>query len=322
MPDVGKELTLLPEDISPEDLKALYEEIGATPASLKRDAAALREWVNAEPHLPNLTSEHDLWLETFLMAGKNSMEKAKVRLDNYFSQRTELGDWFRLPPPPKDRQLADDSEFMAGGISPKLLPGGLVMLIDSAVIPPDGNWSRFDLVAHYQRALLYSDALMGESKKIRGLVYVLDQKTINLNVLTTFLGSVASFRKVMACAQEAQPMRVHSIHLANATAPSLQRMLLGAITPMLKGKLAQRIYIHSDNASLHKHIPPQCLPEAYGGTCKFTLESLSTDLCNYILSKRDWYESRMWMKSDESRRAVKKSSDLGMEGSFRKLAVD
>lgn len=56
---IQKANELVPYDgeITPEDYKALLDEIGATPQSLKRDAVTLREWSCSQPHHPQLTSE-------------------------------------------------------------------------------------------------------------------------------------------------------------------------------------------------------------------------------------------------------------------------
>lgn len=58
MPSATPPLCPVAGEMSPEDLKALLTEIGATPESLERDAAALREWVISQPHLPDLTGRH------------------------------------------------------------------------------------------------------------------------------------------------------------------------------------------------------------------------------------------------------------------------
>lgn len=100
-------------------------------------------------------------------------------------------------------------------------------------------------------------------------------------------------------------------------------MMLNAITPLLKGKLAQRIHIHDNYKSLHEFVAPEYLPAEYGGTGTHTMDELAATMTNYVLSKREWYVSRQWMKTDEERRLVKKkSTDFGVEGSFRQLSVD
>ncbi|KAK3928464.1 Alpha-tocopherol transfer protein-like [Frankliniella fusca] len=323
MPGVdSRDCDPLPDTISPKDLSGLLEDIGATPASLKRDAAALREWVNAEPHLPNLTSDLDEWLEIFLVVSKNSMERAKERLDKYFSSRTALAEWFVVPPPPLDRFILEDTDYLQGGYVPRLLPGGYCLYIEKAVIPAGGSWAEYDLRLHYQRALLHTEGMFGRCKKIRGVVFIFDQKNINMSVATTLVSDLGVFRKWMSCVQDAMPTSVKAIHVINSTAPSLTRMMLNTVTPLMKAKIAQRIIIHDNLKSLHEHIPPEYLPEEYGGTHKTTMEEMGTVLGNFILSEREWFASRAWMKTNESLRRVKKSSDFGIEGSFRKLEVD
>lgn len=118
------------------------------------------------------------------------------------------------------------------------------------------------------------------------------------------------------------PTNVKAIHLINGTAPNITRMLLNAFTPLMKAKIAGRIIVHDSLKSLHEHIAPEYLPKEYGGSEEATLKEMGTVLGNFILSKKEWYASRAWMKTDESLRAVKKTSEFGIEGSFRKLEVD
>lgn len=321
MPSATQPLCPVREEISPKDLKDLLDDIGTTPENLKRDAAVLREWTVSQPHLPDLTSEHDEWLETFLIVGKNSMEKAKTRLDNYFTVRTTLSDWFTMPPPPEDRNIIDESEYCINGWLPRVLPNGFIVYTERYVIPPSGNWSDIDMTAHFKRVVMMCDAITGLGIKWRGVVLLLDEGNVNLNMVTTFLGAIGGFRKAINCVQDCLPVRLHSIHLVNTVAPNLQRAILGAVTPLLKGKLAQRIRIHENMKSLHEYIPVEYLPERYGGTSP---DIEPSSLSNFIAGNKDWFASREWMKTNEDRRVEKKvlGNDLGIEGSFRKLAVD
>ncbi|XP_034247968.1 alpha-tocopherol transfer protein-like [Thrips palmi] len=322
MPSAVQSLSPVQGEMSPEELKNLLAEIGTTSENLKRDSVALREWVNSQPHLPDLTSEYDEWLETFLLVAKNSMEKAKTRLDNYFTTRTVLDEWFTMPPAPEDQLIIDERDFELNGWQPRVLPNGCVLFIMKPM--NTGNWSQVDMKVHYHRIVLHIDALMGLSKKLRGAILIMDEKHANLNIVTTFLGAIGHFRRAINCIQDCMPLRVHSVHFVNTLAPNMQKMILNAVTPLLKGKLAQRISIHEDMKSLHEHIPVEYLPQEYGGTAPEKLEDMATSLSNFIAANKDWYVSRTWMKTNEDRRVEKKviGSDSGVEGSFRKLTVD
>lgn len=84
---------------------------------------------------------------------------------------------------------------------PKLLPGGNVLFMESAQTPPDKDWAQFDMNSHFRRALLHTDAFVGRCKPIRGVVYFMDQKNVNMNVASTFISALGQFRKFVSCVQ-------------------------------------------------------------------------------------------------------------------------
>ena len=84
---------------------------------------------------------------------------------------------------------------------PKLLPGGNILFLDKVIMTPNTDWSRFDMNMHYQRAVLHVDAMVGRCKQFRGAIFLMDEKNINMNVVSTFLGSLGGFRKLMSCIQ-------------------------------------------------------------------------------------------------------------------------
>ncbi|XP_034251395.1 alpha-tocopherol transfer protein-like [Thrips palmi] len=308
-------------EMTPEDYKDLLNEIGATPESLSRDAVTLREWCNAQPHLPTLTCEHHKWLEKFMVGSKNSMEKAKLRLDNYFKTRNLLEDWFVLPQS-EEEQLRYVGRFMHLGIIPKILPGGNILFVEKLIPSCDRDWSHFDFGKRYQIGVMLFELTLAVDRKARGLVYVIDVESLSVDWVTNFLASIGKVRKFLSCLQDTMPTRIQAVHVVNAIAPSILRTCLNMITPMLKDKLAQRIFIHDNLESLHDAVPPEYLPKSFGGTSAISMEELSDSTMDLICGCREWFESRAWMKSDEQRRPNTTVAAYGVEGSFRKLAVD
>lgn len=308
-------------EMTPEDYKMFLDEIGATPESLKRDAASLREWSNSQPHLPHLSDDHDEWLEKFILGSKNSMEKAKLRLDNYFKTRSLIQEWFVLPPS-EEPQLRYVNRFLQTGIMPKLLPGGYILCVEKLVFSRDNDWAQFDFGRRYQLLVMLLELMLAVKRKVRGLVYVVDIECLSVDWVTNYLAAIGKMRKFFNTLQDTMPTKLQSMHVVNAMAPSMLRTCLNMMTPMLKGKLAQRIYIHDDLKSLHAAVPAEYLPESFGGSNKITMEELSESSVDLICRCSELFESRAWMKSDEKRRPVSTVPEFGVEGSFRKLAVD
>lgn len=70
--------------MSPAEPKKATE---TTPQRLEDGVQQLKVWLTKQPHLPNVDDEE--WLATFLCHCKLSVEKAKHKLDGYFSVRNK-----------------------------------------------------------------------------------------------------------------------------------------------------------------------------------------------------------------------------------------
>lgn len=90
-----------------------------------------------------------------------------------------------------------------------MLPNGYILLMDKYLVP-DGDWSGVDLKLHFQRVVMHCDAMLALSKKLRGVILLVDEKNINLSIITTFLANIGLFRKTMNCIQVRQAMGHHT----------------------------------------------------------------------------------------------------------------
>lgn len=68
--------------------KIAIEELNEVPERINDDIQALREWVQKQPHLKSRTS--DQFLVAFLRGCKFSIEKAKKKLDKFYTLRHTL----------------------------------------------------------------------------------------------------------------------------------------------------------------------------------------------------------------------------------------
>lgn len=59
---------------------------------ISKDVAAIREWLNTQPHLPK--DMDDGRLRTFLRGCKFSLEKVKTKLDMYYTMRNAVPEFF------------------------------------------------------------------------------------------------------------------------------------------------------------------------------------------------------------------------------------
>ena len=80
--------------LTPALQKKAIEELNEVPERMSADLQALREWIDKQPHLRSRTT--DQFLIAFLRGCKYSLEKAKKKLDSYYTLRTNFPDLFQL----------------------------------------------------------------------------------------------------------------------------------------------------------------------------------------------------------------------------------
>ena len=74
--------------------KKAIEELNEVPERIAADLQVLREWIAKQPHLRSRTT--DQFLIAFLRGCKYSLEKAKKKLDSYYTLRTNFPDLFQV----------------------------------------------------------------------------------------------------------------------------------------------------------------------------------------------------------------------------------
>lgn len=80
------------------------EELNEVPSRVASDIAALREWVQLQPHLCSCLG--DQFLLAFLRGSKFSLEKAKCKLDRFYTLQAAIPEVFN------EHRLADDAQVL------------------------------------------------------------------------------------------------------------------------------------------------------------------------------------------------------------------
>lgn len=88
-----------------DDLQKAAAELGEVPARLEADLAALKEWIKQQPHLRANTD--DQFLVAFLRGCKYSLERAKAKIDKFYTLKTKFPELFSATnvDDPKFREL-------------------------------------------------------------------------------------------------------------------------------------------------------------------------------------------------------------------------
>ncbi|KAJ1522545.1 hypothetical protein ONE63_001731 [Megalurothrips usitatus] len=294
----------------------MYEEYGADPEALRADAETLREWAEKQPHLPSLTDKEDPWLARYILACKNSLERAKRRLDYFFCVQSRWPEYFRAPTVEEGVAFA---EYCWGGPTPVLMPDGTRLTFYKftpalAAAPANMNWMMF-----YMLSLGYVQLQLTTPGQPLRIEVVFDVENYVLGINTSFVAHLAEFRRFVKCLQVALPLHVRRIHVVNA--PSLAVTALDKLVrPFLQDKLNKRIITHDSLETLAKTIPHFCLPKDLGGSMDMTMKEITLKWANIAEDCEKWYDTRKWMRANLDLKPEKDFNDL--DGTFRKLTVD
>ncbi len=134
----------------------------------------------------------------------------------------------------------------------------------------------------------------------------------------------AMVKKSTMIMQNAYPMRPKAVHLFNL--PTIMEKVVTLFRSFMNEKMKSRIHVHnsSDLAPLHESLGKEVLPEEYGGTNGTVADQIKHTL-DIVEARRSWLIEQTKFKSDETKRPGEPKTFteiFGMEGSFRKLAVD
>ncbi|RZF31913.1 hypothetical protein LSTR_LSTR013311 [Laodelphax striatellus] len=305
-------ITMFPyEQPSNDLLEDIRAEEGMTAESIQRDVQTLKEWMQKQPHLPNITD--DRVFERFLYHCKNSIERTKAKLDAYYTVRAANPDYFHNRDP-LDPLIVETTEVMFFCVLPKLTPQGdrvsILKIFDSDV-------SKFNPVQLFKTAFMQLDCHLPEDL-CRRHILVYDMKGGSIGHVGTL--TIPVVKKFFTSGLVGMPTRYTGFHVVNA--PTFAESFISLTKSFLKDKLAKRVHVHSDVASLHQHIPKEILPEESGGTYSKTMSQLRDISFGAMKEHREWFQKQEQMVADESKRLGKIHSEDHLEGSFRKINID
>ncbi|XP_061393110.1 alpha-tocopherol transfer protein-like [Musca vetustissima] len=305
----------------PEALqKIAIEELNEDPKRVEADLAAFKEWILQQPHLK--ARMDDQFLIAFLRGCKYSLEKAKAKLDNFYTLREKYPDLLKRPnlEDPKVREL------LKLGIvlylpEPLTESGPRLVLVRNGAYDP----SQVSFAEVAQLRQLISDIVMMEDDYavVSGIIFVMDFSQVGASHL--FQVSPSVMRKVSQYSEQALPFRIKASHFIDT--PSGFEPVFNLIKPLLPEKIQNRLYVHGGKREeLFKIIPKKFLPKDYGGECK-SIQELIDYWEEKMLSYMEFYKEENQFGVDESKRIKEETTNppetsMGLVGSFRKLVVD
>uniref|UniRef100_A0A182PGB9 CRAL-TRIO domain-containing protein n=1 Tax=Anopheles epiroticus TaxID=199890 RepID=A0A182PGB9_9DIPT len=301
---------------------ALHEkakrELNERPERIEEDLAALRQWLARTPHIRARID--DQFLVTFLRGCKYSLERAKEKIDMFYSVRTAIPELMRNRDP--NRERVREIVRLGVGLPLPLTDGPdapRIMLIRPGVYDP----KRYTIEEVIKVSTMINDIVMLEDDNmvIAGQVGILDLANVTSAHFLQF--SPTFVKKMTMMSQEGSPLRQKGFHYINT--PTGFETVFNMFKSFMSEKNRSRLYVHGSNLEkLYEHIPKRLLPKEYGGESD-SLKDITANWEKKILSYREYFLEEDQYGTDERKRVGKpKTADslFGMEGSFRKLEVD
>ncbi|BES94750.1 SEC14 [Nesidiocoris tenuis] len=295
----------------------LHEKFGITADGLAQDIEHLKNWMAKQPHFPN--TDHlnlDLWLENQIIIAKNSLERAKLNIDRYFTARTFVPDVFEG----RD-MLSDGIRQTFDNVTISYLPGLTSKLLRVSIFrieSPDAEHFHFDNII--KRCLMAMEYFLKVGFDFAGFYVVLDLQNFRLNHLSRIN---VSFLRSMSVAIKAYPVSFSAINILNA--PTFLEKALALFKPFISAKLYNRVVLLKDIEELQSLIGDIPLPSDYSGTGISQKEN-SDMMKRELTDNRDYILRTDQAATIESKRLNKSISCSSFEpvlnGSFRKLCID
>lgn len=191
-------------------------ELNEVPTRIAEDLLALKEWIAKQPHLKSRTD--DQFLTTFLRGSKFSLERAKEKLDLFYTVRTAITELFTDRDPTK----SPIAEVIKCGVFiplPKTTAPDAPRII--LIRPGAYDAHKFTIQQVMKVSYMIMDILTIEDDNlvIAGQMGVLDLSNVSM---THFLQMTPSFvKKMTMLGQESSPFRQKGFHYVH-TPPSFE----------------------------------------------------------------------------------------------------
>ncbi|KAB0799066.1 hypothetical protein PPYR_06946 [Photinus pyralis] len=302
----------------PKSMQLIAEtELNESPNRVGDDIRAMINWIHSQPHL-KARLEHQ-WILKFLRASKFSLERAKEKMDLFYTMRTIADDIFdRRDPYLPEIQLA----LNAGAVVPLPVVTGEPIRAIYQTTDVDPDLMSFE--SRIKLSCMFMDVLLEEYEEISicGLCLLIDSRGVTYkHVKQTTLHLL---RKIYLCVTKAYPIRVKAIHVINMS--SIALILKSLWIPLLSKKHQSKIFFYEGNGGdeLYQHFPSNLLPPEYGGG-GIPLSELIAQQKVKLESYSEWFINDQKYCSSEKDRP--KDSPIinelfGLEGSFRRIEVD
>lgn len=209
------------------------EELNEVPSRVESDLKCLCQWIEKQPHLKARTS--DQFLIAFLRGSKFSLEKAKKKLDLYYSLRSLTPELFHL------REINDETLniFRIGCLlrlpKPMKEDGPRIYISRYGQYDP----KKYKLADFLKISFMMSDIqiIEDDNAMVKGFIEIVDMSNISFGHLLQFDPSLT--KKVSLLGEKAMPFRIKGIHFINI--PSEAYAIINLGKKLLSDKMKERV---------------------------------------------------------------------------------
>ncbi|XP_018784467.1 PREDICTED: alpha-tocopherol transfer protein-like [Bactrocera latifrons] len=297
---------------------AAIKELNEVPERVAADIEALRTWIQQQPHLR--ARDDDQFLLSFLRGCKFSLEKAKSKIDKFYTLRTKYPEFFTI----NDVNEKKVRELINTGIlvylpTPLNEDGPRIAVVTLGTYSVDKYY--IEDVARTLEGIQEIFMLEDDNAVVYGITTIVDVKKGSTAHLMHM--SPSSIKKMTVFSEEALPFRTKATHFINI--PNGFETFFNVFKHMLSKKLQKRLSLHGNKLDkLYEHIPLKYLPKDYGGENGSIAEGIA-DLNQKLDAYREYFKANAQYGTDEKLRPGKPldfDEIFGVQGSFRKLEVD
>ncbi|XP_073996273.1 retinol-binding protein pinta-like [Rhodnius prolixus] len=307
------------EELPEEQKDLVLEEFGYSRKQLDSDLEQLKEWLKLQHHLPaGRLKESDSFLKMFLAGCKGSLEKAKRKLDAYYTYRSHTVIFDCRDPFHPDYM---NTKYLAYYVpTPKLTKHTRFAFFKLA----DENQEKFSLLAIVGSMLNVADLGLRLEKNFGVKCCILfDAKNVTISNHIAKLKPLV-VKDFIYYTLKTMPYRYSNFFVINApefVATAVNTLIL----PLMSKKMRSRMYITANGIEEVSHyFDKSVLPKDYGGDLP-SMKTLNDFWKDLERDRRDWFVNELTEQCDESKRIVMEDPAnpyFGLPGSLKKLVVD